>query len=262
MRQLQRLRKEHRLPEPYWLPRIDRLRTGIYPIFALAGIVGGPSISSDLQERVGRLRDEVFGCAAFREMAGAFREAVAALEHDAADPTWRFGEALNRLGNSAGSAVAEWRGVIDEAEEDLEHWGVRLSSELGSIESTHGQDCVVAVATHREHFPLNRVVSPVRSGGVVTIQRVAVLDRGMDFVMPTINIDLVISDQLDWSIVASSDWELAITNANEAGRGFSFNRSYWEDDVHSVASGAPFSFAGVPSGREAAEKLLHARAIA
>lgn len=262
-RQLQRLRRERHLPEPYWLPRVDRLRTAIYPVFALAGLIGGPAVSVVLEERIGQLRDEVFACTAFREVAEAFRGVVADLQHEQGPSVWRFDTVLDRLGDSAGPAIAEWGSVVEDAEERLENWGVRLSSELGSVESTPGQECVIAVDGHRERFPLMRIASPVLSGGVVAIQHVVVLDRGMDFVMPTIDLDLALGGQrLDWSGVAPGDWDSAITAANEGGHGFSFERSYWADEIVPVSSGAPFSFAGVPSGREAAERLLRSRATA
>jgi hypothetical protein len=262
-RQLQRLRKERRLPEPYWLPRLDRQRTAIYPIFALAGLIGGRTVSSDLWDRVSQLRNEVFASAAFHEMTEAFLRAVADLRYELGPFVWHFDAALCRLGETAGPAVAEWGSIVEEAEGQLENWGVRFSSELGSVESTPDQECVVAVAEHREHFPLNRVASPVPSGGVVAIQHVVVLDRGMDFVLPTIDMNLASGGpELDWSAVTFDEWESAISTPNENARSYSFERSYWEDGTAPESSGAPFSFAGIPSGREAAERLLRSRATA
>jgi hypothetical protein len=259
-RQLQRLRNEHRLPEPYWLPRVDRLRTGIYPIFALSGLVAGLEMRRELKECVDQLRDEVFACIAFREVAEALRASVADLRREQGDATWRFDLALRRVADYAGPAVAEWGGIMEEASEQLEDWGVRLSSELGSVESTAGLECVVAVAEHREHLPFSRVAYPVFSGGVVAIQHVVVLDRGMDFLMPTIDMALTLGDdQLDWSAVAPDDWKSAITATNKRGRAFSFDQSYWGDEVAPVTREGPFSFVAVSSGREMAERLLGSR---
>ncbi|MHB1640836.1 MAG: hypothetical protein ACYCUD_13560 [Candidatus Dormibacteria bacterium] len=259
-RQLQRLRNEHRLPEPYWLPRVDRLRTGIYPIFALSGLVAGLEMRRELKECVDQLRDEVFACIAFREVAEALRASVADLRREQGDATWRFDLALRRVADYAGPAVAEWGGIMEEASEHLEDWGVRLSSELGSVESTAGLECVVAVAKHREHLPFSRVSYPVFSGGVVAIQHVVVLDRGMDFLMPTIDMALTLGgDQLDWSAVAPDDWESAITATNKRGRAFSFDQSYWGDEVAPVTREGQFSFVAVSSGRETAERLLGSR---
>ena len=259
-RQLQRLRNEHRLPEPYWLPRVDRLRTGIYPIFALSGLVAGLEMRRELKECVNQLRDEVFACIAFREVAEALRASVADLRREQGDATWRFDLALRRVADYAGPAVAEWGGIMEEASEQLEDWGVRLSSELGSVESTAGLECVVAVAEHREHLPFSRVAYPVFSGGVVAIQHVVVLDRGMDFLMPTIDMALTLGgDQLDWSAVAPDDWKSAITATNKRGRAFSFDQSYWGDEVAPVTREGPFSFVAVSSGREMAERLLGSR---
>jgi hypothetical protein len=263
VRQIQRLRNEHRLPEPYWLPRVDRLRTGIYPIFALTGLVAGLEMRRELKERIEQLRGEVFACTAFREVAEALWAAVADLRREQGDGTWYFDAAVRRVADYAGPSVAEWGGIMEEAGRRLEDWGVRLSSELGSVESTAGLECVVSVDGYRKHFPLSRVAYRVPSGGVVAVQHVVVLDRGMDFVMPTVDMSMTLEgERLDWSDVAPGDWESAVMATNKEGRSFSFEQSYWGDEVAPVTSGGPFSFVGVSSGRETADRLLGSRTSA
>lgn len=259
-RQIQRLRKEHRLPEPYWLPRVDRLRTGIYPIFALAGLVAGLEMRRELKERVDHLRAEVFASTAFVEVAEALRAAVADLRREQGDGTWYFDAAVRRVAEYAGPSVAEWSGIMAAAGERLEDWGVRLSSELGSVESTTGVECVVAVDGYRKHFPLSRVAYRVPSGGLVAVQHVVVMDRGMDFVMPTVNMAATLGRaELDWSDVTPGDWESVIVATNKRARNFSFEQSYWGHEGAPVTSGDAFSFVGASSGREAADRLLRSR---
>jgi len=148
-RQRQRLQEDHRLPEPHWLARVDRFRTGIYPTFALAGLIDGVVQAPRALDRMQRLSAEVFSSVAFRELTVALDQSIAEVIHAQGPDGWRFDTVVQRLGDLAEPVVLEWDGLVGEAEDQLVQWGIRFSSEFGSVERRSADMYVIALAERK-----------------------------------------------------------------------------------------------------------------
>lgn len=257
-RQRQRLQDGRRLPEPHWLPRVDRFRTGVYPIFALAGLLDDLAHVPEAGRQISTLSTKVFGSAAFRDLSEALVEAVrTAIAGPAA---WRFDQALEQLAGSAGPALLAWGAVVADAHAQLETWGVRLSEEYGSVEGRAGGVYVVALEQRTDRFPALRVAAPLEQGRAVAVEHVSVIGSALDFVMPAVEIEQAPTDaeELDWSEVSDADWSAALSRARAHEGELSFDRGYWREDEPAELERGPFAAIDATSGRRAAADLLAA----
>lgn len=258
-RQRQRLQEDHRLPEPHWLARVDRFRTGIYPTFALAGLIDAVVQAPRALDRMQRLSAKVFASVAFRELTVALHQSITEVLHAQGPDGWRFDTVVQRLGALAEPVVLEWDGLVGEAEDQLVQWGIRFSSEFGSVERRSADMYVIALAERKERFSANRVAAPMHKGSAVAVEHVMVMGTGMDFVMPAVATHTTVAEsaQLDWSAVTESDWNDALIAAERRAQAFSFDADYWANDAQGTAR--PGLLAGAPSGRQAALELLASR---
>ena len=260
-RQRQRLQEDHRLPEPHWLARVDRFRTGIYPTFALAGLIDGVVQAPRALDRMQRLSAEVFASGAFRELTVALHRSIAEVIHAQGSGGWRFDAVVQRLGYLAEPAVLEWDGLVGEAEDQLAQWGISFSSEFGSVERRSADMYVIALAERKERFSSNRVAAPMDQGSAVAVEHVTVMGTGMDFVMPALETQIAVPKpaELDWSAVTEGDWNDVLIAAERRAQAFSFDADYWGSDVGETATSRPGLLAGAASGRQAALELLASR---
>jgi hypothetical protein len=261
-RHRQRLQKNGSLPAPQWLGRIDRFRVGVYPAFALAGLVDTIADLPDAQQRLSRLSTRVLTSAAFRDLSEAVAQSARDVVGEHGVDEWEFGAVVRRLSDLATPAIEEWDDIVHEAAEGLAQWGIRLSHEFGSIESKAGGMYVVSLAEERqERFAPACVVAGLPRGSRVAVKHVGVMGRGLDYVIPTLETrsSTAATADLDWSNVTDEAWADSLRATRADAQRFSFGADYWQDDA---SSGADTDYAMPPSlvsGREAAARLLTAR---
>jgi len=263
-RQRQRLQQAHRLPAPHWLPRVDRIRTGVYPMFAVAGLLDGVLQAPRALERIERLTAKVFASAAFQDLAAGLQQSVAEVVHAQRLPVWRFDTVVQRLADLAEPAVLEWGAVVSDAEDELAEWGVRFSSEFGRVDRRSADMYVIALTERKERFSSNRVAAPMHKGSAVAVEHVTVMGTGMDFVMPALETHATLTESpgLDWSAVTDGDWSETLLDTQRRAQAFSFDAAYWDSDRPREAVATSFSLAGAASGRRAAAELLaHRRRV-
>jgi hypothetical protein len=263
-RHRQRLQARQQLPEPVWLSRIDRLRVGVYPAFALAGLVNALAGAPEAKQRLRQLSAKVFGSAAFYDLNDALETCVREVLRT--QQQWRFDSVIQRLGEIAEPAVVEWDTVVREAVEALTPWGISFSYELGCIERRSGRTYVVSLGNDRvERFSHERVAAPeMRKGCAVAVEHVRVLGDGLDVVLPALKTPETEPEAPDlWESVTHEDWDAVLTTASARAEDFSFAADYWRDEAPVVESSPTFRLPlNAVSGREAAAKLLAQRAQA
>ena len=264
-RQRQRLQHRELLPEPFWLPRVDRTRIAIYPAFALAGLVNALAAAPDVKQRVRKQSTKVFDSAAFRELNEALQ--ASAREVLRAQQQWRFDAFVQYLGEIAEPVVVEWDAVVREAADALTPWGVTVSSEAGCVERRSGNTYFVLLSGERtERFSAERVAVPqMHKGSAVTVEHVRVMGDGLDVVMPALKTrepETTSAPDL-WDGITEQDWDDVLTAASAQADDFAFAHDYWRDDVATATPVSGFRLPlNPPSGREAAAQLLAQRAKA
>lgn len=177
----QRLRREHLLPDPAAIGRINRVNIAMFPRFALAGLVGDLTRLDGAPECLTALTRQAFGLGMFAQLADAVRLSARAMG------AWRFDQLVDDIAESAQPAIAEWNAAISAAEHELhQRFGIAFSTAFGVVERVNSGLCVISLTEGgSQSFPADRVVAPVEKGRAVAIERVRVMDSEMNFVMPS-----------------------------------------------------------------------------
>ena len=260
-RHRQRLQEQGRLPEPRWLRRIDRFRVAVYPVFALAGLLDSLALAEDARERLSAASSAVLGSAAYDELAEALGNSIRYIRSVRGSALWELGAITRQLGELAEPALAEWEAVVREAAESLAAWGVLVSAEFGRVEEEGPVYAVSLSDGPREQFNRSCVAAGLHKGSQVGVEHVRVRGQGLDFVMPALQLHAAVTaPELDWSGVSSADWEEALTRTQRAAATASFDADYWNEGSPDSDNSPELRLpADVPSGREAARRLLAAR---
>lgn len=178
----QRLRREHLLPAPVDLGRVNRMNIAMFPRFALAALVGDLKRLSDATECLTALTERTFGVTMFSQLADAVRLSVKDMNDG-----WRFDQLVTDVVKRAEPAVAEWNSAVSSAESELhQRFGITFSTAFGVVERVSSGLCIVTLTEGgSERFDADRMAAPVEKGRAVAIERVRVMDSEMSFLMPS-----------------------------------------------------------------------------
>jgi hypothetical protein len=206
----QRLSREHLLPSPAQLGRVNRINIAMFPRFALAGLVGDLKRLNDATECLTALTERTFRVALFSQLADAVRLSVKDM-----DEGWRFDRLVADVVEHAQPAMAEWNSAVSNAEHELhQRFGITFSTAFGVVERVSSGLCIVTLADGgSETFDADRMATPVEKGRAVAIERVRVMDNEMNFLMPS-TLDIPDADER-----ALSGWlvDMMTTPAEPAG---------------------------------------------
>jgi hypothetical protein len=257
-RQRQRLQERGLLPEPAWLPRVDRLRVGLLPTFALAGLFDDElGAAPKTREMLLSLTLDALSSPAFRGLSDVVAQVIREIV-GAERGLWAFDALIERLAHDATGELSAWTELAEDVEEELHGCGVLLYSELGRVESAQDDVVVVSMPDARlERFPAARAATAARNGVTVAVEHVKVMATEREFLMPAfLTPDPAAS--LDWSQVADHDWEAMFGQQDERA-------DAWElaaDAALPADDDVPMVISSSRSGRDAAMALLaeHRRA--
>lgn len=251
-RQRQRLQERGLLPEPLWVPRVDRVRVGLLPTFALAGLFDDElGAAPKTRDTLISLSLEALSSQPLRALSDAVGQVIR--EIVAADRgLWTFDALVERLAQDATDELSAWTELAQEVEGELHDCGVQLYSEFGRVESVQDDVVVVSLADARlERFPAFRTAAPMRNGVAVAVEHVKVMATEREFLMPA----LLTPDPaaaLDWSQVSDSAWATMFAQQQERA-------DVWEfatDASLPVDDAVPMVLSSTRSGRAAAMALL------
>lgn len=177
----QRLHREHLLPDPARIGRVNRINIAMFPRFALAGLVGDLTRLYGAPECLTTLTRQTFGLTVFSQLADAVRLSAKGMDG------WRFDRLVADVAEHAQSAVAEWNAAVSAAEHELhQRFGISFSTAFGVVQRVNSGLCIVSLTEGgSETFDADRVAAPVEKGLAVAIERVRVMDSEMNFVMPS-----------------------------------------------------------------------------
>lgn len=180
-RKRQRLSHEKLLPRPADLGRVRRYNIGVFPRFALVGLMSELGQLSGATQSLTALTKRAFELGAFAQLADAVR--ASAREMD----SWSFDLLLRDVLERAEPAIAEWTACVDAAECELhEGFGIGFVTTLGLVERVASGIITISLeAGGTERFPADRVAGSVEKGRAVAIERVRVMGSEMNFVMPS-----------------------------------------------------------------------------
>jgi hypothetical protein len=177
----QRLHREHLLPDPARIGRVNRINIAMFPRFALAGLVGDLTRLTGAPECLTTLTRHAFDLGLFSQLADAVLVSAKAMD------AWRFDQLVEDVVEHAQPAVAEWNAAVSAAEHELhQRFGITFSTAFGVVERVNSGLCIVSLTEGgSETFDADRVAAPVEKGRAVAIERVRVMDSEMNFVMPS-----------------------------------------------------------------------------
>jgi len=180
-RKRQRLHREHLLPDPMQIGRVNRINIAMFPRFALAGLVGDLTRLDGAPECLTALTRQAFALGMFGQLADAVRLSARAMD------AWRFDQLVDEVAERAQPAVAEWNAAVSAAEHELhQRFGIAFSTAFGVVQRVNSGLCIVSLTEGgSQSFPADRVAAPVEKGRAVAIERVRVMDSEMNFVMPS-----------------------------------------------------------------------------
>lgn len=177
----QRLHREHLLPDPAQIGRVNRINIAMHPRFALAGLVGDLTRLNGAPECLTVLAQQTFKVGMFAQLADAVRLSVKDMD------VWRFDRLVDDVAEHAQPAAAEWSAAVSVAEHELQQrFGITFSTAFGVVQRVDSGLCIVSLADGgSETFDADRAAAPMEKGRAVAIERVRVMDSEMNFVMPS-----------------------------------------------------------------------------
>jgi hypothetical protein len=193
-RKRQRLHREHLLPAPARIGRVNRINIAMFPRFALAGLVGDLTRLAGAPECLTALTRHAFDLGVFSQLADAVLLSAKTME------AWRFDLLVEDVVVRAQPAMAEWNEAVSAAEHELhQRFGISFSTAFGVVERVSSGLCIVSLTEGgSQTFDVDRVAAPVELGRSIAIERVRVMDNEMNFVMPSI-IELPSNDERELS---------------------------------------------------------------
>lgn len=127
-RQRQRLQTSGILPEANWV-RIDRIRIGVYPRFALIGLLDSARMMPSILEGVRRWSEIISRSSGITQLLDDLSDQVRDLGR------WDYSVFAEQLGHSAGHEAMS--ALLSEALDELRTGGARLEEEVGRIVGHH-----------------------------------------------------------------------------------------------------------------------------
>lgn len=183
-RQRLRLLKDSLLPSPIDVGRVRRFNIAVYPRFVLAGLVRDLAA---IPNATGVMRDaarKVFSDPAFEEVCVALKETAQSLA------TWNYEALLGGVGERAEDAARQWSATVKAAERELtDALGISFSTDLGIVQRAAKNAYFISVGDNVvEQVPMARVAVAAMEGRAVVLERVRVMAKELDYVMPLKNI--------------------------------------------------------------------------
>jgi hypothetical protein len=179
-RQRLRLLKSNLLPVPADLGRVRRFNIMMFPRFALAGLVRDLGAIPKATDAMAKVTTRTFSVDAFVEVREALRDSALVLD------AWSFDSLVGAVADRAPDALSEWTSVVEEAQQELaERLGISFVTDFGIVERTIGDAYVIAIPNGRtERVPATRCAAVAEKGRAVALERVRVMAKEQDYVMP------------------------------------------------------------------------------